>query len=460
MAIWRVNLKGLKAVFIENSAFPYLEIEDISVEFEEKHVIKLEQRSKETLFEKHEEFCDYIIKSIERIDKKTKSDYGIYIDYGTGQRKDEMFYNLNDVQKDLLSNIKRKIYSRFVNESNQGKSIYTGIHFDRLFKDTAFLHDYHGKILSHSDINEVLRDIKRFYSKVSDTEITVISADKEKITLEEALAINRFTREKNKENTEENSFSDTFWFEADELNKLLKESPNLSVDLLRTLLEWISKNENNKQIVNKLESININDINKLNLIIGISSLRNILEIWECTSEEDKEEYWQNILQDNSIILSQLFSYPVVLTKGKAYVGGKGIFNTNGNIVDFLLSNKLTRNSVLVEIKTPLTKLISTKYREGIFNISQELTGAIIQASMYKDSLLKEFKILNYNTNVDFEVFNPACLVIAGNFQKENMNNEQRHSFEIFRSGLKDVQVITYDELFEKVRILLNLLEGN
>ena len=52
------------------------------------------------------------------------------------------------------------------------------------------------------------------------------------------------------------------------------------------------------------------------------------------------------------------------------------------------------------------------------------------------------------------------LVIAGNFQKENMNNEQRHSFEIFRSGLKDVQVITYDELFEKVRILLNLLEGN
>ena len=88
----------------------------------------------------------------------------------------------------------------------------------------------------------------------------------------------------------------------------------MSIDLLKTLLEWISKNEDNKQIVNKLESIKIDDINKLNLIIGISSLRNILDIWEFNSEEDKEEYWQNILQDNSIILSQLFSYPVVLTK--------------------------------------------------------------------------------------------------------------------------------------------------
>jgi hypothetical protein len=38
--------------------------------------------------------------------------------------------------------------------------------------------------------------------------------------------------------------------------------------------------------------------------------------------------------------------------------------------------------------------------------------------------------------------------------------KQRKSFELFRMGLKDVQVITYDELFGKVEFLVNLLEGN
>ena len=422
MAIWRVCLDGLKPVLDGNNIFPILEIEKICLEFEQNFVVDLDQQAKEISFEKYQEFCDFLVTSIDRIDKKTKKKYDRYIDFRNpiGVPKSILFYNLNKDQKETLLFIKQNIYSRFVNEFNKGEHTFTGTHYDLLFKDTAYLHDYHGKILTHAEINETLRKIKRFYSKITDTEIIILGAHKEKI------------------------------------NELLKQSPNLSVNLLKTLLEWIAKNEDNRQIINKLESIKIDDINKINLIIGISSLRNILDIWEKNSNESKEEYWQNILQDNSIILSQLFSYPIVLTKGKAYVGGKDIFNTNGNIVDFLLSNKLTKSSILVEIKTPNTKLIGSKYREGIFNVSQELTGAIIQASIYKDSLLKEFN--NLGKKIDFEVFNPLCLVIAGNFQNENMDNEQRRSFEIFRSGLKDVQIITYDELFEKIRILLNLLE--
>jgi hypothetical protein len=51
-------------------------------------------------------------------------------------------------------------------------------------------------------------------------------------------------------------------------------------------------------------------------------------------------------------------------------------------------------------------------------------------------------------------------VILGNLEEELTSPKQKKSFELFRNGLKDVQIITYDELFKKVEILVNLLEGN
>jgi len=39
------------------------------------------------------------------------------------------------------------------------------------------------------------------------------------------------------------------------------------------------------------------------------------------------------------------------------------------------------------------------------------------------------------------------------------DRRQRKSLELFRMGLKDVRVITYDELFGKVEFLVSLLEG-
>jgi hypothetical protein len=40
------------------------------------------------------------------------------------------------------------------------------------------------------------------------------------------------------------------------------------------------------------------------------------------------------------------------------------------------------------------------------------------------------------------------------------DKKKNKSFELFRSGLNDVQIITYDELFGKVQFLIDLLEGN
>lgn len=77
-------------------------------------------------------------------------------------------------------------------------------------------------------------------------------------------------------------------------------------------------------------------------------------------------------------------------KGKAYVGGKSVLNTGGNIVDFLVKNYLTNNAALVEIKTPGTRLLGRLYRSGVYNPSDELSGSLMQVLNYRSSLQRDF----------------------------------------------------------------------
>ncbi len=60
----------------------------------------------------------------------------------------------------------------------------------------------------------------------------------------------------------------------------------------------------------------------------------------------------------------------------------------------------------------------------------------------------------------FESFDPTCLLIIGNFSIEiEGNHTKKEAFEIYRSNSKNTDIITFDELFGKVEMLIDLLEG-
>lgn len=254
--------------------------------------------------------------------------------------------------------------------------------------------------------------------------------------------------------------ADTTEVNEEALNNFLELSRKSGVDVFSRLLDWAVQADNSEQVIEKLEQLETTDLQKLNTLVGLSGLKNVLAIWEANKENDDEEFWQTTLRQNSFVFSQIFSFPVIVLGGKVYVGGKGIDNRGGNLLDFLCANNLTKNTALVEIKTPRTRLLGNQYRGDVYNVSSELSGATIQVSNYKDSLTKEYDRLVNQADGDFEAFNPPCLVILGNTEAELEGRRQRKSFELFRGNLKDVQVITYDELFSKVQILVNLLEGN
>ena len=250
--------------------------------------------------------------------------------------------------------------------------------------------------------------------------------------------------------------------DGDVLNQLLDARPEAAPGLLNRLLSWAGSTANAVEAVSKLEALTPDNLNQLNTLIGISTLKKVLAIWDENRENDDEEFWQQVLTDNAVLFAQVFSFPVVVVQEKAFVGGKSISNRSGNIVDFLVKNGLTENAALIEIKKPTTPLLSKEYRKDVFNVSDELTGAVLQVSNYKNSLLRHFTSLTHpdsGPDLRIEAFDPRCLVVVGSLARDCTEAACRKSFELFRAALRDVQVVTFDELFAKVRILLDLLEG-
>ena len=83
----------------------------------------------------------------------------------------------------------------------------------------------------------------------------------------------------------------------------------------------------------------------------------------------------------------------------------------------------------------------------------------MQTLNYKHSLQENFTSLTNGQDNLFDSFNPQCAVIIGNAGVQLDNKSKTKSFELFRHQFPSLLVITFDELFNKTRQLINLLEN-
>jgi hypothetical protein len=229
--------------------------------------------------------------------------------------------------------------------------------------------------------------------------------------------------------------------------------------LLIDNFKWLAKNANKPEIVTRILGMDVSELNEIDSLIGIARIRNALDLWATESANPEEEFWQQCFTERPWILCHATSFPVIFLRGKAYVGGKTIENQNGNVLDFLYKNKLTENSVLIEIKTPVTRLLNRKYRNNSYSVSDDLSGGISQLLSYRDSLMKESSNLLQKSQEDLKVYYPRCILVIGNFSSEMDSDEKRFSFESFRGELKNVEVITFDELFARISNFTNIIEN-
>ena len=245
---------------------------------------------------------------------------------------------------------------------------------------------------------------------------------------------------------------------AQDARSFLNANKMIGSNLLLRLLNWAIDLEDPSPPIERLVELNPDSLNKLNAAVGMQRLKNALAIWEENESNSDEEFWQNSLTEHSFVLEQVFSWPTSIVDGKAYIGGKNVFNKEGNIVDFLLKNRLTQNAALVEIKTPMSPLLGAHYR-NTYNISTELSGSVMQTLNYKHSLQEDFQSISRSTPDLFDSINPQCAVIVGNAQRELDNQSKIKAFELFRHQFPGLTVFTFDELFDKARRLIKLLES-
>ena len=134
-----------------------------------------------------------------------------------------------------------------------------------------------------------------------------------------------------------------------------------------------------------------------------------------------------------------------------YTGGPTASGKGGKTVDFGLINKQTANTSLLEIKTPMTPLLTSEYRK-IYPPSAELSGSATQVQNYKYNLLKHLSGLREGVE-PFDAYNVPTYIVLGNTEHLALSAQVK-SFELYRKNLRDTVVLTYDEVFERLKILL------
>lgn len=212
-----------------------------------------------------------------------------------------------------------------------------------------------------------------------------------------------------------------------------------------------------EEILKALESLDGSEASTLIQNINETNLDKLLQFWDGNYEKEKnnEPFWQDLFEKNAWVLSQIIGSPHVYLKGQRYFGGKRIDGKGGVEGDFLFQNKLTKSIAIIEIKKPSSKIIGGIYRgkesdsnNRIYNIYPELTGAVNQLQNQRNQFHENRK---NNEDWDKNSHNSKAILICGDMSL--LDENKKKSFELYRNSLGSIEIITYDELRERLELL-------
>ena len=208
---------------------------------------------------------------------------------------------------------------------------------------------------------------------------------------------------------------------------------------------------------------------KLSLARIQSNRENALKEFE-KSIDDKtknEKYWRNYFTNNSWIFGYGLDYKfLTITSDQPNYGGENYTGKGKQKGDYLTHSESSKAkfTILVEIKRPDSLLLAKRpktgdyirYRNGAWLLGSELFGGVSQLQVncktwQRDS--EELKNRALFKKGIFTVQPKGILVIGSTIQFED-KLEQLTSFELYRRGLSNIEVITYDELFERAKFIV------
>lgn len=185
-----------------------------------------------------------------------------------------------------------------------------------------------------------------------------------------------------------------------------------------------------------------------------------------------ESSWQSFFEQNTWIFGYGLSYHFLTSLDEAKleqtVSGNDVVGP-GKRVDALLKTRGRLSSLcFVEIKRPSTSLLARvkdPYRPGAWAPSVELAGSVaqVQTTVYDsiENLGREWVRARQDGSKTGEVlynFEPRSILIVGSlgqFADDTGINEQKYrSFEVYRRNIWRPEILTFDELLERARFIV------
>jgi hypothetical protein len=176
--------------------------------------------------------------------------------------------------------------------------------------------------------------------------------------------------------------------------------------------------------------------------------------------EWSELQWQSFFRANEWIFGHGLNYQFLVSQqSQPDYGGRDLSGAGGQRGDELFSTSGDwRFAVLVELKRPDTELLGNEeYRNGAWEIGEELSGGVTQLQANSERLTQEAQSrenVRYLDDRRMSVAGPPKAILLIGHTGQLDTDDKRATFERFRRNLWNPEVLTYDELLERARYLV------
>lgn len=186
----------------------------------------------------------------------------------------------------------------------------------------------------------------------------------------------------------------------------------------------------------------------------------------CTATTKDEVVWQYFFNKNQWIFGYGLDYRFqsILQK-EFHASDTTASGSDGVIADFLMGdNKFT---TFVELKLPGTQLFGNKpNRSNTWKLSNSLFDAVSQileqkaSGQLKIENTRELVDDNYNV-INQHSYDSKTILLIGNWDQVDSTSEpegikklKRKTFELFRRDSRNIEILTYDELYQRATFIV------
>lgn len=229
----------------------------------------------------------------------------------------------------------------------------------------------------------------------------------------------------------------------------------LANTLSKDIIPKLSTNDRealNKFLPDFIASQSMGSVNLLKATAQIESLKELAaELEQAIPAGHGESWWQTYVRSKILIIQQ--GYIKAIEKMNIAIG-------NTKFPDFTL---VTHDNYLdiLEIKKPSTAILKHDNSRGNFYFESEISKAIVQVENYISNVMgfadQVRSYIRDNHKLDLKVVRPRGIILAGT-ASQFATQKQKDDFRLLSQGLKNLTIVTYDELLTRLKNYIEVLE--